>query len=256
MTTLVSSSAYRGYLGTGTPDSTTFFRGDGSWQTVSSYDPTNVTITGGTINGTTLGATTPAAGTFNSLNVTGNTTLGDASGDNVTINGASWTWAGSSTRLQADFSNATASNRAIFQSSTTNGQTALAVMPNGTSTQSQFLAYGGTDPTNTNFAQLLNNGVEVSLRSGTTGVASNLPLTFYTATTERVRIDTSGNVVVGTGQLTNGATDGFLYIPGTTSGAPSGTPTSYSGRHPMVVDDTNNRLYINIGGTWRYATLT
>jgi len=69
-------------------------------------------------------------------------------------------------------------------------------------------------------------------------------------------IDTDKNVVIGAAQLANSATDGFLYIPGTTSGAPSGVPTSYSGRHPMVVDDTNNRLYINIGGTWRYATLT
>lgn len=32
MTTLVSSSAYRGYLGTGTPDAKSWFRGDGTWQ--------------------------------------------------------------------------------------------------------------------------------------------------------------------------------------------------------------------------------
>jgi hypothetical protein len=32
MTTLVGDSAYRGYLGTGTPDSKSWFRGDGTWQ--------------------------------------------------------------------------------------------------------------------------------------------------------------------------------------------------------------------------------
>lgn len=38
-----------------------------SMQTGSTYDPANVAITGGTINGTTIGATTPAAGTFTTI---------------------------------------------------------------------------------------------------------------------------------------------------------------------------------------------
>lgn len=40
----------------------------------------------GPVNGT-VGATTPASGAFTTLSSTGNTTLGDASGDTVTING-------------------------------------------------------------------------------------------------------------------------------------------------------------------------
>ena len=87
----------------------------------------------------------------------------------------------------------------------------------------------------------------VSLRTTASGASS---------TTERLRADSKGNVIVGTAQLADAATDGFLYIPGTTSGAPSGSPTAYSGRHPMVVDDTNNRLYINVSGTWKYAALS
>lgn len=62
-------------------------------------------------------------------------------------------------------------------------------------------------------------------------------------------LDESGNVVIGLAQLADNATDGFLYIPGTTSGIPSGTPTTYSGRHPLVFDDTNNKLYI-YDGSW------
>lgn len=46
----------------------------------------SVDINGGTIDGTTIGGSTPAAGTFTTLASTGNTTLGDASGDSVTIN--------------------------------------------------------------------------------------------------------------------------------------------------------------------------
>ncbi|WP_428411997.1 hypothetical protein [Pararhizobium sp.] len=70
------------------------------------------------------------------------------------------------------------------------------------------------------------------------------------AGTERMRWDGSGNVVVGTAQLADNATDGFLYIPGTTGGTPTGTPTAYAGRHPLVVDDTNQHLYIYDGSAW------
>lgn len=46
-------------------------------------DPVN--ISSGTINGTVIGGTNPAAGTFTNLTVTGNTILGNASGDSLTI---------------------------------------------------------------------------------------------------------------------------------------------------------------------------
>ncbi len=77
-----------------------------------------------------------------------------------------------------------------------------------------------------------------------------------TTPAERMRLDNKGNVIVGLGTVANGATDGFLYIPSTASAAPSGTPTAYSGRNPMVLDAANLRLYINVAGTWRYAALT
>jgi hypothetical protein len=44
------------------------------------------TITGGTINSTTIGASTASSGRFTTLEATGNTTLGDASGDTITAN--------------------------------------------------------------------------------------------------------------------------------------------------------------------------
>lgn len=47
-----------------------------------------LTISGGTVNNTPIGANTPSTGAFTSLGATGNTTLGDASGDQVTVNGA------------------------------------------------------------------------------------------------------------------------------------------------------------------------
>lgn len=72
---------------------------------------------------------------------------------------------------------------------------------------------------------------------------------FNTANTERMRIDSSGNVRVGTAALATTATDGFLYIP-TCAGTPTGTPTVVTGLAPMVIDSTNNKLYIYSGGAW------
>jgi hypothetical protein len=43
--------------------------------------------TAGTINNMSIGATTPLAGTFTTLTSTGNTTLGDAAADTITVNG-------------------------------------------------------------------------------------------------------------------------------------------------------------------------
>lgn len=49
-------------------------------------------------------------------------------------------------------------------------------------------------------------------------------------------------------------TDGFLYLP-TCAGAPSGTPTAYTGRVALVYDTTNNKL-MAYNGAWKGVTLT
>lgn len=64
--------------------------------------------------------------------------------------------------------------------------------------------------------------------------------------------DVSGNVVMGNAAVATNATDGFLYVPGC-AGTPTGTPTAYTGRVPIVVDTTNNKLYFYSGGQWRDA---
>lgn len=71
---------------------------------------------------------------------------------------------------------------------------------------------------------------------------------------ERLSIDAVGNIVPGTAALATTATGGFLYLP-TCAGVPTGAPTSYTGRTPMVVDTTNSRLYVNVGGTWKSTLL-
>jgi hypothetical protein len=77
-------------------------------------------------------------------------------------------------------------------------------------------------------------------------------LGFVTNNTERMRIDVSGNVVVGAAALATTATNGFLYVP-TCAGTPTGTPTTHTGMAPIVVNTTNNKLYFYSGGAWRDA---
>lgn len=71
-------------------------------------------------------------------------------------------------------------------------------------------------------------------------------------TTRAVTIDSSGNVVVGSAAIATNATNGFPYVP-SCAGTPTGTPTTYTGRVPIVVDTTNNKLYFYSGGAWRDA---
>ena len=44
--------------------------------------------------------------------------------------------------------------------------------------------------------------------------------------------------------MLDNATVGFLYIPETTSSAPTGTPTSYVGKAAICFDPANKVLYV------------
>lgn len=65
-------------------------------------------------------------------------------------------------------------------------------------------------------------------------------------------VDANGSVICNSGAITTTATSGFLYVP-TCPGAPTGVPATVSGRLPIVIDSTNNKLYFYSGGSWRDA---
>ena len=69
-----------------------------------------------------------------------------------------------------------------------------------------------------------------------------------------LQVNSLGTVIVGTAgsAVTTTATDGFLYIP-TCAGTPTGVPTAVTGKAPLVVNTTNNKLYFYSTGAWRDA---
>jgi hypothetical protein len=113
-------------------------------------------------------------------------------------NSGNLAFTGTGNRITGDFSNSTVANRVAFQTSTVNGNTLLTAIPNGTSTQSNLILANNSDPTNASVLNLLINATEARVNAGANGTGTNLPMTFFTGGSERVRIDTSGNVGIGT----------------------------------------------------------
>lgn len=80
----------------------------------------------------------------------------------------------------------------------------------------------------------------------------SIPATSTTPTTH-FSVTAVGNVIAGAqAALSTSATDGFLYIP-YCAGAPSGTPTTITGKVPIVFDRTNKKIYVydTATSTWK-----
>jgi hypothetical protein len=204
-----------------------------------------------TLDGT-LGITTPA------LTVTGATvnTGGVSTGGNLTFTSTG-------ARILADMSNATLTNRLFFQTSTTNSQTALGIIPNGSSTTAQLQVFNSQDTTNFSRFALQATNASVTLLSDYAGTGSYLPMVFNIGGSERMRIDTSGNVGIGVSSLSAwtgnpviefigsgfiGNGDASTLNIGENAYAGAGGWT-YKSTAPATLHTQYNGTYL-----WRYAT--
>ena len=156
--------------------------------TITSLTLTNATVTSATV--TTLTGTSANITTLSGTNL---------SYGSATITTGNLAFTGTAQRITGDMSNATVANRLAFQTSTTNGNTVLGVLPNGTATTTAFQLNNNSDTTAAlAFGNLQVSTSEFQIGSAIRNAGTYVPMTFYTGGSERVRIDTSGNVGIGT----------------------------------------------------------
>jgi hypothetical protein len=114
-------------------------------------------------------------------------------------------------RITGDMSNATQANRVVFQTSTTNGNSVVGVLPNGTATTSVFRAFNNSDPTNSSEISLFAASADVRVISGITGTGSYLPMTFYTGNSESLRLSATAKTLILAGGSTSANGTGITF---------------------------------------------
>jgi hypothetical protein len=152
-----------------------------------------IDITGNAATATTATSATSATSATTATNVSG----GTASVTSITDSG-NLTFTGTGNRITGDFSTTTFANRVMFQTSTANSNTSVSAIPNGTGIAASFNVHNISDPTNSSLAQMTALNTDIRFTSNAVGTGTYLPMTFYTGGSERMRVDTSGNVGIGT----------------------------------------------------------
>lgn len=106
----------------------------------------------------------------------------------------------------------------------------------------QFVSGGGLTVTPDANWSVGNTPTRLTLSTNNT--ASSGPI-------EAIRVNPNQSVMMSLGALATNATDGFFYM-NSCAGAPTGVPTAAPGAAAaMVIDTTNSKIWVRIGGAWK-----
>lgn len=92
--------------------------------------------------------------------------------------GCNFNLSGTGRLIQADFGDATAANRAVFQANGTNQSTVVGAVPSGSGTTAGFRAFNAYPITNANNVSLLSEATLNAIVDGVAGTAGALPFIF------------------------------------------------------------------------------
>lgn len=119
------------------------------------------------------------------------------------------TFSGTGLRILGDFSNATTANRTAFQDATSNSNTIVPFIPNGTATITGVVFSNAADIANASLTVLSAQSTQCVLAATRSGTGSFLPLRFQTSGSTKIDLDTAGIVTMsayGAGAATFSAT--------------------------------------------------
>jgi len=153
-----------------------------------------------------------------------------------------YTYSATGARIQGDFSNATLTNRASLQTSTTNGATGVNALPNGSSTVSAITAFNNSDPTNAGYVGIGISSTSTSLTSANTGSGTALPLIFYVGSggPEVARLATDGTLYAGASSYYNGGLIAKTYFSSSTKALTAVTTDSTGSGYTAIAAARQN----------------
>jgi hypothetical protein len=253
--------------------SSTFWRGDGTWSAPVAAVDIGSSIPSGTVGRVLFVGTGPAlaqdanflwdnTNKLLSLTTAGSGSLNVLTVSPVTIDslvtqqsGPNGIIAAADGSIGSPFSQVTYGNNAFaaalagFKTRGTNTTSPATTVQNNDAIMGVY-GYGAEG---SNYRLAANFQIEVDGTPGTNAMPGRI--VFYTnsggtSTTQRLNIDKSGNIVLGTAALATSATDGFIYLD-SCAGLPTGTPTTYTGRIPSVYNSTDEALQVYSNSAWR-----
>lgn len=146
---------------------------------------------------TSYAVTQPQALLASNNTWTGNNTWNGSSTFDSGLFIGSVTIQGSNRRYRGDFSNANVSTRGAFQTSTTNGETSLSIIPAGTSTSSGIIAYNtsaftSVTPLNCSAIEMKTTVDEHLIQGRAFGTGSHLPIVVKNGGNTSFTVEESG----------------------------------------------------------------